>query len=499
MTRVILVPYDQLSRDRGAMRDARPGVDEILMVESERMLRSRTWHAQRLFLLLSAAEHHAIALNERGFTVHRRRAETVASGVEGFRQDHPDAVVIATAPRSRPLDSALRSLGIELVPDDSFLTPRETAAAWGDRIPLMETFYRAQRRRLGLLMDGGEPLGGSWNFDADNRLPPPKGAHPWPAPLRHERDAIDEAVWRDIVERGLPVIGDPPDGTWATTRAGALAQLRHFLDTGLAGFGPYEDAMPDDTWTVQHSLLSPYLNLGLLDPGEVVEAAIERFEAGGIPLNSIEGFVRQVIGWREFVNLVSWHDADNPAAAAPNALHADLPLPPLFEDPASTEMACVRSAVTDVHARGWTHHIPRLMVLANLALIAGIAPRALLDWMRRMFVDAADWVMAPNVIGMGTYADGGAMTTKPYAAGGAYINRMSRHCRGCRFDPKQRTGDDACPFTTLYWDFLARNEVTLSTNHRMGQQLAGMRKLGDLEQVRERATTVRARLSEGAL
>lgn len=497
MSRVILVPYDQLSRDRGAMAGAVPGRDAILMIESESMLRSRTWHAQRLFLVLSAAAHHAEALEREGFTVHRRQAASVRAGILDFRAANPEATIIATQPRSRPLQTTLEELGITLIDDDSFLTPRRALAQWGERIPVMESFYRAQRRRLGILMDGDEPVGGQWNLDAENRLPPPKGHHPWPAPLHHPHDDIDARVWQDIQDRRLPITGADPDGTWPTTRAGALRQLQHFLDTGLAGFGPYEDAMPDDTWSAYHSLLSPALNLGLLDPDEVVAAALTRYEAGDVPLNSIEGFVRQVIGWREFVNLVSWHEPAEDRER--NALNADLDLPPAFEDPDRTRMVCLKRTVADVHARGWVHHIPRLMVLANLTLIAGVRPRALLAWMRRMFVDAADWVMGPNVIGMGSYADGGAMMTKPYAAGGAYISRMGRHCGSCPFDPKQRTGDDACPFTTLYWDFLARNEEALRTNHRMGQQLAGMRRLADLPLVRERAAWVRSELAAGRL
>ena len=493
MTRAILVPYDQLSLDRGAKRDAVPGRDEILMVESERMLRSRTWHAQRIHLLLSAAAHHAQALRALGFTAHERRAPSLGEGLASFRAERPGIEIVATEPRSRPLRTSLAAQGVAFIEDDSFLTPRDqTIARWNGRLPVMESFYREQRRRLNILMDGDGPVGGQWNYDADNRLPPPKGAHPWPEPLRHEPDEIDDRVWQDIVERRLPVTGHAPDGTWATTRAGALAQLDHFLSTGLAGFGPYEDAMPTDTWAANHSLLSTYLNCGLLDPDEVVSAAVARYDAGGIPLSSIEGFVRQVIGWREYVNLVYW--ATDDAYAQAKGFAADQPLPPAFEDPTLTEMACVRSVVGDVHARGWTHHIPRLMVLANLCLLAGVQPAALLDWMRRMFVDAADWVMVPNVIGMGVHADGGRMMTKPYAAGGAYINRMSRHCRDCPFDPKSRTGDSACPFTTLYWDYLMRHEASLRGNQRMALQVKNVARLKpeDRTAIQARAAGIRA-------
>jgi deoxyribodipyrimidine photolyase-related protein len=478
------------------MREARPTTHDILMVRSEAMIRSRRWHAQRLHLVLSAAAHHAHDLRSRGFTLHEIVAPTVARGIEDFRRAHPATEVVATAPRSRPLHDALTAAGVRLTPDDSFLTPRSEVLAWpAGRLPLMETFYRRQRARLGILMVDGQPEGGRWNFDADNRTPPPRGPHPWPEPLHHGMDDVDRRVWAALQD--ADTVGTPPSGIWPTTRAGALRQLAHFVNTGLAGFGPYEDAVPADTWTVYHSLLSPALNLGLLDPDEVLDAALARYAEGGIPLASIEAFARQVAGWREFVNGVYW--SQGPEYALRNDLGAEQPLPPAFDDPERTRMQCVRATLSDVHARGWVHHIPRLMILANLALIAGVVPQALLGWMRRMFVDAADWVMVPNVIGMGAHADGGTMMSKPYAAGGAYLSRMTRHCGSCPFDPKARTGPTACPFTTLYWDFLDRHQSTFSRNPRMSAQVASARRLADLDDVRRRAREVRGALAVGEL
>ena len=361
----------------------------------------------------------------------------------------------------------------------------------------MDVFYRWQRRRLNVLMDGDTPVGGQWSLDAENRLPPPKGNHDWPEPLHHTRDEIDDEVWATISSAGLNLQGQAPDGTWATTRAGALRQLQYFLDSSFADFGPYEDAMPKGTWTVNHSLLSPYLNLGLLDPAEVVQAAVARFEEGGIPLSSAEGFIRQIIGWREYVNGVYWTFPQE--YRNENQLNATRELPPALTQPGSTQMACVGEAVIDIDKRGWLHHIPRLMVLANLALLTGIRPDAFLGWMRRMFVDAADWVMVPNVIGMGVHADGGAMMTKPYAAGGAYLSRMGSSCKGCRYNPKLRTGADACPFTTLYWDFLDRHRAEFGSNPRMAQQVRGLDRLSDLDGVRERARQVLGQLDRGEL
>jgi deoxyribodipyrimidine photolyase-related protein len=482
------------------MREADPTTDHIAMVESQRMLTSRTWQASRLHLLMSAAAHHAQALEALGFTVHRRQAQTVTDGLRELLRTNPELELWATEPRSRPLQKSLRNLGARLVDDDSFLTPRVTFESWSaTKLPVMETFYRQQRTRLNILMDGSNPLDGRWNFDAENRLPPPKAGHPWPTPLHHDWDELDHEIWQRIIDEELPVIGSQPDGTWATTRAGALRQLQHFLTTGLAGFGPYEDAVPADSWAVNHSLLSPYLNLGLLDPGEVVDAAVEYFEdhPDEVPLASIEAFVRQVIGWREFVNGAYWATGEEYEKL--NALNAYEPLPLAFDNPELTQMQCIKSSVTDVHERGWAHHIPRLMILSNLALTVGVDPGELLAWMRRMFVDAADWVMVPNIIGMGAHADGGVMMTKPYASGGAYISRMTRHCADCPFNPKKRTGQDACPFTTLYWDFLGRNSEQFRRNPRISAQVSSAMKLADGEQVRERADEVRARLRAGTL
>lgn len=495
----VLVAYDQLDRRRGALRHARPDEHPVLLVESEGMLRSRTWHAQRLHLVLSAAEHLARELQDDGYVVHRIRAGSTADGVRQYREANPDRRIVATEPSSHGLMRSWVDAGVDLLPDDRFLTPRAEFAAWaeGRKTLRMDAFYRWQRQRLGILMDGSDPEGGSWSFDAENRLPPPKGPHPWPEPLQFAVDEIDEAVWADIVARDIPVTGVAPHGVWATTRSGALEQLRHFVDHVLPEFGPYEDAMPLDSWTVNHSLLSPYLNIGLLHPSEVVEAVLERHAQGDVPIASTEGFVRQVIGWREYVNGMYWLLPDDYRDR--NGLDAQRRLPIALEQPGSTRMECVRSVVSDVHERGWVHHIPRLMVLANLSLIAGVQPAELLDWMRRMFVDAADWVMVPNVIGMGVAADDGLMMTKPYAAGGAYLSRMGRYCKGCAFDPKKRVGDDACPFTTLYWDFIDRHRHEFATNPRMAQQVRGLDRLSDLDGLRVRAQEVLALLETGRL
>lgn len=463
------------------------------------MLTTRRWHLQRLFFLLSSRDHFLQELEAEGFTVTFIRSADTATGIAEYRSRKADAVIETTEPSSHRQFENLSKLGIAFIANDFFLTPRPLFAQWAtsQKSLIMENFYRAQRVRLNILIEGGAPLGGSWNYDAENRLPPPKGEHVWPAYLEHERDDIDARVLREIDERKIPVFGEAPDSTWATTRQGALNQLDHFLKNSFDEFGAYEDAMPKESWAVNHSLLSPYLNIGLLHAQEVVDAALARFAQGGIPLAGAEGFIRQIIGWREYINGLYWHFGD--LYREENGLAANRALLPLFEDSSKTEMQCVSTQISDIESRAWVHHIPRLMVLSNLALITGTSPQEFLDWMRRAFIDAADWVMVPNVIGMSLHADGGKLATKPYAAGGSYISKMGNYCKGCKFDPKKRIGSDACPFTTLYWDFLDRNQEKFQKNHRMGQQLAGLKRLSDLPELRERAKEVLDLLSHGEL
>jgi deoxyribodipyrimidine photolyase-related protein len=288
-----------------------------------------------------------------------------------------------------------------------------------------------------------------------------------------------------------------PTTTWATTRAGALAQLKYFIKHHFGIFGPYEDAMALDSWALHHSLLSPYINNGLLHPSEVIEAAMKAFYKGNVPIESAEAFVRQIIGWREYINGMYWFLGED--YRNNNQLGATRELLPLFTDPNKTSMNCIKSTVEDIKERAWVHHIPRLMLLSNLALVTGTNPQQFLDWMRREFIDATDWVMVPNIIGMGVHADGGAMMSKPYAAGGAYISRMSNYCKSCVYNPKLRVGDDACPFTTLYWDFLDRHKEQFAKNHRMGQQVNGLKRLSDLEELKDRAVQVLAGLDKGEI
>jgi len=492
---------DQLNRERGALAGRQPGDCRVLLVESEALVASRRWHRQRLHLVLSAMEHFAVELRAEGFEVDMRRAATLGQGLRDHCAEYDVERVVAMEPASWDAHAVLERLGVELVRNDLFLCHYDDFARWaaGRKRLTMEDFYRWQRLRLGVLVDrtadgGTQPIGGQWNFDHENREPPPRDGRAWPPIQRFELDHIDRA----ILDR-LPstTFGADPDGTWPVTRAQALTRLREFIDHGLAVFGPHEDAMLAKEWKMAHSVLASSMNIGLLHPAEIVAAAELAHRRGAAPLSSVEGFIRQVIGWREYVWGVYW--LWMPGYRAGNALNATRPVPPAFTGAAPTDMACVASVIRHVDEHGYAHHIERLMVLGNLALTAGVEPAAMTAWMHASFVDGADWVMLPNVVGMALFADGGKMATKPYASGGAYINKMSDSCKGCRFDPKLRTGPDACPYTTLYWDFLARNADTLAPNHRMARPLAAMRNLRDLPAVRERAVEVLQRLDAGTL
>ena len=492
---LIYIAHDNLNRHKGALKDADPKKHEVILVESQRMLSGARWHRQRLFFLLSAARHFAQDLRGEGFTVHYEKASDTAAGIARISQGF--SKVIAVAPSSYRLTDSLEKIGVQILPNDFFLTPREVFIDWArsQKSLKMENFYRFQRERLNILIKDGKPVGGKWNFDEENRLSPPKSGHLWPTYPEHFRDAIDVAVIEEI--SSLDLVGSISDTTWGTTRAAALDQLNRFLNESFRDFGPYEDAMTTESWALNHSLLSTYMNVGLISAEEIVEEALKRFDSGGIPLASCEGFIRQIIGWREYINGLYWYFG--PEYRDMNELESSRNLLPLFNDSSKTKMRCVSEVVSQIEERSWVHHIPRLMVLSNLAALADVEPAQFLAWMREVFIDAADWVMVPNVIGMSLHADGGKMSTKPYVAGGAYISRMSNYCGECPYNPKTRVEEDSCPFTTLYWHYIARNGDRFKKNHRMFQQLSGMKKLKDLEATVKRGDEVLRALEHGEI
>jgi deoxyribodipyrimidine photolyase-related protein len=493
---------DQLDPRLAHLRDRDPGRTRVLMVVSDRKLGERRWHRQKVHLVVTAMRRFADRLSAEGFAVDLRRAPSMRAGLEAHVDAFDPCEVVAMEPASLSGTRTLTGLGATLVDNDHFLCHWREFAAFraGRGRTTMEDFYRWRRRETGWLMEGEEPVGGRWNLDSENRRAPDADVAPTAAgdpPVVDVLDDLDATLGAWLPD-GIELSGDAPDGTWATTREGALARLERFTTRVLPRFGDHQDAMVTGAWHLNHSLLSHALNLGLLHPREVIDAVVDVYAQGRAPLNAVEGFVRQVLGWREFLWGV-YRTADE-GYAQRDALRADAPLPPVFTGAAGTDMRCVDDTLASVRTHAYAHHIQRLMVIANLATLAGIRPDALTDWMHGAFIDAYDWVMVPNVIGMGTFADGGEVATKPYVSGGAYIDRMSLdYCRPCRYDRAKRTGDDACPFTTLYWDFLDRNRATLASNHRIGRAYANLDRLGDLDAVRARATEVRRRLADGTL
>lgn len=436
-------------------------------------------------------------LRSEGFSVDYRIALSMREGVQQHITEIQPSTVVATEPNSYAARELVKSLGIQTVPSDQFLChPDEYSQFMGERRTIkMEDFYRWQRRRLNVLMDGDQPCDGQWNFDAENRLPPPKTGHDrWPAPRTYELDALDKQIISDI---GNNSWGDAPTGMWATTRDDALQRLNYFVENVLPVFGEHEDAMLNSNWHLAHSLLSPYLNNGLLLPMEVIRAAELAYRNGHVPINSAEGFIRQILGWREYIWNCYWRWM--PDYAGMNELQAERDLPRMFLDPEATQMSCMKSVVHNVQQRSYAHHIERLMVLGNFSLIAGINPQQLTNWMWENFIDAAEWVMVPNVIGMSQFADGGMLATKPYASGGAYIDRMSNHCKGCAYDRKKRVGEDACPFTNLYWDFFLRHQDRFVKNPRVARQVRAAQQLGDKVELQETAQTMLSRMDDGVL
>jgi deoxyribodipyrimidine photolyase-related protein len=492
---LIYLAHDNLNRNKGALKGANPETHAIVFVESKRMLSSTKWNKQRLFFLLSAAKHFAAELSREGFEVHFLEAENTHTGILQIAEDFKE--VIAAEPSSYKLTKSLQAIGLRFVTNDFFLTSRTDFTNWASaqKSLKLENFYRWQRNRLDILMENGEPIGGRWNYDDENRNPPPKEPYPWPNYLEHQRDQIDLDVLSQI--ESLNTSGSVSDLSWGTTRASALLQLKFFLDNSLANFGPFEDAMTTESWAVHHSLLSPYLNVGLLTADEIIKETLKRFAKRDIPIQSCEGFIRQIIGWREYINGIYWYFGEDYRNL--NSLKSKRKLLPLFDDSSRTNMRCVKETIQDISERGWVHHIPRLMILSNLAALADIEPQDILDWMRTNFIDAADWVMVPNVIGMSMHADGGKMSTKPYIAGGSYISRMSNYCKGCSYNPKTRSDADSCPFTTLYWHYLNRNHEVFKKNHRMFQQLNGLKKLADLPETIRRGDLVIKLLEKGEI
>lgn len=484
MSRLHLVLGDQLCPDLSALADLGPD-SVVLMAEVAEETRYVPHHKQKIALILSAMRHFARELRARGVRVDYVTLDDPANShsftgeVARAVQRHLATQLVVTEPGEwrvwRMMQGWTETLGlpVDLRSDTRFLCSRAqfSALSQARKTSRMEYFYREMRRQTGFLMDGADPVGGQWNFDAENRKPLPKGVR-LPQRLRFAPDALTAAVLDMVDQRFKGHFGDLAGFGWPVTRAQALEALEHFVTVALPQFGDVQDAMKTGEDFLYHSLLSPALNIGLLIPHEVCARAEAAWQAGTAPLNAVEGFIRQVLGWREFVRGIYWQRM--PDYAATNALNATRPLPDLYWT-GQTGMRCMSEVVSATHRTGYAHHIQRLMVTGNFALLAGLAPAQVEEWYLAVYVDAFDWVELPNTHGMVLHADGGLIGSKPYAASGAYINRMSDYCSGCAYAVKEKLGARACPFNYLYWDFIDRHETRFAMNPRMAMPVRTLR------------------------
>ncbi|NUZ04425.1 cryptochrome/photolyase family protein [Piscinibacter koreensis] len=505
MRHLVLVLGDQLDRASAAFDGFDASVDAVWMSETPHETTHVRCHRLRIAFFLAAMRHFRDDLRASGIEVRyaelaadpaddrtRTFAERLGLDVADLRPERLVVVEPGDWRVENELSTAAAALGVplEIRVDRSFLCSRTEFAAYADAHPgqPMETFYRWMRRRHGILVDAdGNPAGGRWNFDTDNRHAFGRAGPGFVvAPPVFEPDAITREVIDLVAARFSGHPGSLDGFDLPVTRDHALALLADFVAHRLADFGFHQDAMWTGEPVLAHSRLSVALNLKLIGAREVIDAVLAAADADALPLNSVEGFVRQVLGWREYVHGVYWRHM--PGYATRNALEASAPLPAFYWT-GETEMRCLAECTRQLLGHAYAHHIQRLMVFGNYALLAGVDPLAFSDWHLAMFVDAVDWVSLPNAFGMSQHADGGIVGTKPYIASGRYIDRMSDYCRGCRFDPKQASGDDACPFTTLYWDFLDRHRERLAGNPRMQHALENLdaRPAGERAAIRARA------------
>jgi deoxyribodipyrimidine photolyase-related protein len=514
---LVIVLGDQLDRTSAAFDGFDRTVDRVWMAEVAAESTHVWTHQARIAVFLSGMRHFRDALVAEGIpvdytalapaarpdeptTLASALAASLAAAARDGRSPHRLVVVEPGEWRvQEELRAAAREAGIplEIRADRHFFASRDdfAAHALGRRQLRLEYFYRPLRERFGVLMDSGEPAGGQWNYDAENRGAFPRsGPGELPAPRRFAPDATTRGVLDLVAARFATHPGSLADFDWPVTPADARAALDDFLAHRLPLFGRYQDAIWTGEPWLYHSRLAQAMNMKLLDPRDVVAGAERAWREGRAPLEAAEGFIRQILGWREYVRGVYWHLM--PGYLERNALGATAPLPNLYWT-GDTEMACLRDAVGQTLRFGYAHHIQRLMVTGLFALLFGVDPRRVHEWYLAVYVDAVEWVELPNTLGMSQFADGGVMASKPYCASGAYLDRMSNACKGCRYDPKKATGPDACPFTTLYWDFLARHQRLLAGNPRMTMQLKNLTRkdAADLRAIRRQADDLRDRLA----
>ncbi|MFM8247603.1 MAG: cryptochrome/photolyase family protein [Burkholderiaceae bacterium] len=508
MRHLILLLGDQWSLNSPALADFDPACDAVLMIEAPSEATVVWSHKARIVMFLSAMRHFAETLRARAWPLdyvaltdqsQKIFADRLAEALARHRPQVLKVLEVGEFRMQNLITSACKSAGVAChwVDDTHFMCSRTAFAAWAKskRELRMEFFYREMRKRHNVLMQGAEPVGGQWNFDQDNRSSYPKKTGPGeiPLPAAFAPDAITREVIANVEQHFPDHPGTASHFFWPVTREQALTALENFIRLRLPNFGKYQDAMWTNTPAGWHSLLSAALNLHLLDPREVIAAAEQAYQDGHAPLEAVEGFIRQILGWREFIRGVYW--LDMPAMREANHYDHQRDLPRWFWT-GETHMACVRDCLQQTLAYGYAHHIQRLMVTGNFALLAELSPQQVEDWYLAIYVDAVEWVELPNVAGMALHACGPRFTSKPYVASGAYIHRQSNYCSGCRYDSAQRTGEQACPFTTLYWHFIERHAKALTSNPRTALMAKNLNRLSDAERaaIRQQAARMLSQL-----
>lgn len=480
---------DQLTRGLSSLTDADPDHDLIVMAEPHNEATHVPHHRQKIVMILSAMRHFAAELRDEGFHVEyfdyqEHPTSSFTEALKTALRKHDIKHVIITEPGEWRVKHEIDEwsddldISVDIRADDRFFAPLSVfeAFAKGRKELRMEYFYRRLRRETGILMEtDGKPVGGRWNFDHDNRKSLPDEVTP-PSPETFKPDDITRDLLTKVAGDFPDAVGDAQSFGWAVSRNDALSALDHFITHRLPHFGDYQDAMTVKSPTVYHALISPYINIGLLLPDEVCRAAEKAYYDSKAALNAVEGFIRQILGWREYVRGLYWHLG--PEYGTDNHFDARRSLPVFFWT-GNVPMNCLKQAIGETLENAYAHHIQRLMVIGNFSLLAGLNPQEVCDWYLAVYIDAFEWVELPNTFGMALYADGGKMASKPYAASGKYIDRMSDYCQGCQYSPRKNTGPDACPFNALYWHFMDRNAKTLGKNPRLGMPYRNWARMKD--------------------
>lgn len=457
----------------------------IIIIESLNHVKKRIYHQQKLIFIWSAMVHYAEELKAKGWQVEYKISESFQEGLSNCIKEYQLTEIRTITPCDRPFLKLIQNLkldcDIKLYPNPNFLWQPEEFKQWADKRKrlILEDFYREGRKKWQILLtEDNQPIGGKWNLDKENRQPPKKNLNP-PKPLKFIPDKITKKVIEKVKKLDIKTYGKGDEFNWAVTRKDALKALDDFINNRLEKFGKYQDAMITKEEFMWHSLISPYLNIGLLQPLEVIKAVEKAYYEKSLPLNSVEGFIRQILGWREYMYGIYHYVKEDYFQS--NWFNHQNPLPAFFWDSNLTNMNCLKQVLKQTEKTAYAHHIQRLMIISNYALISGISPQEIESWFHSVYIDAYDWVMQTNVLGMGQFADGGILASKPYASSANYINKMSDYCGNCCYNPKEKITKNACPFNYLYWDFLARHKEKLKLQGRMNLVLKHLEKMSSNE------------------